>query len=497
MYPKPTHGWRSVDEFPQKAGVAILHAIYAIYHLARSSRGRTPASSASYMLFAAIIDVSLVPFYVFAALMARAECTEPVGTPNSWQTLFNDSAITYKIVYSTFLICVTCGSLHLISLLLSLYLGVLFRKISRLPPDMNPLEDNLTSRHKRNKSSILENSNNQASMATSNSGLESEIDDPLISPRRSVPFMHTRNDSGSNLSEVPHPNASPRASRSDISTSLYGQPSSERNSRTIMSSILGHPPIQGPSNLTSRTHFPILTLPNRQPTIPDLTEKAQSRAQSTPGKQPPQDQQQTLNRSPTTSSSVYSTDTTTATNTTMNARSLSTVPSLPDNNWITHPSSSPSPSPSPPRELKNLGKKGAYQPLSQISPFEYTFNNENQPPYIRKHPLEMNPPTPVTKQWKRRATQNQQRALTPGNGNVKHHGNWNQGPGIVGIGKARAWRGMAQQVGRPNGDGRVVSRSGVEVRGGGILPNGGVRAREVSGKLMEEGRGTSNWDLIA
>lgn len=63
---------------------------------------------------------------------------------------------------------------------------------------------------------------------------------------------------------------------------------------------------------------------------------------------------------------------------------------------------------------------------------------------------------------------------------------------MVGIGKARAWGGMGRSgIG---GGGRVVSRSGIEVRQGGILPMGGVRAREVSGKVMEEGRGdTGGW----
>ena len=61
---------------------------------------------------------------------------------------------------------------------------------------------------------------------------------------------------------------------------------------------------------------------------------------------------------------------------------------------------------------------------------------------------------------------------------------------MVGIGKARAWGGMGRSgAGNLGGGGRVVSRSGVEVRQGGILPSGGVRAREVSGKVMEEGRG--------
>jgi len=43
------------------------------------------------------------------------------------------------------------------------------------------------------------------------------------------------------------------------------------------------------------------------------------------------------------------------------------------------------------------------------------------------------------------------------------------------------------------GGGRVVSRSGVEIGERGILPSGGVRAREVSGKVMEEGRGSGGW----
>lgn len=120
-------------------------------------------------------------------------------------------------------------------------------------------------------------------------------------------------------------------------------------------------------------------------------------------------------------------------------------------------------------------------------------------------PLEMNPPTPPIQQQKRRQAPGQ-RALTPGNGNAQ--GTWD-GPGTIGIGKARAWGGMGRSAGGMGaagrgsgpmngggrgGGGRVVSRSGVEVGARGILPNGGVRAREVSGKVMEEGRGTgSGW----
>ena len=39
-------------------GISGLHSLYAIYHLARKASGRTPASSASYMLFACFFDRS-------------------------------------------------------------------------------------------------------------------------------------------------------------------------------------------------------------------------------------------------------------------------------------------------------------------------------------------------------------------------------------------------------------------------------------------------------
>jgi len=298
---------------------------------------------------------------------------------------------------------------------------------------MNPLEDNLTSRHKRNKSSLMD------SQTTSSPKRGSQVDDPLMSPVRSVPFMHTRNDSHTNITNVPHLNFSPRASQVNLASPYYDQPRSYQASRENFGEA-------SPSKRASHTYYPSLT-------------------QDSPTKAPVE--QTSLKRSPTKASSVYSTATKTS-------RTRSTTPSLPDSNWITHPS--PSPSPSPPSEISHLRNKAAYQPLHQSSPFEYssTVHDENLIP----RPLEMHPPTPPPDQQKARQ---EARALTPSTGNAAiTQGNW--GPGMVGIGKARAWGGMG-------GGGRVVSRSGVEVRQGGIYPSGGVRAREVSGKVMEEGRG--------
>ena len=428
---------------------------------------------------------------------------------------------------------------------------------------MNPLEDNLTSRHKRNKSSLLDNRLSQISTSTVKIP-EANTKDPLMASP-TIPFMRTRKDSYSNTENISHPNASARASPTDVSTAFHEQPPahrspyteirgpfydlplSQRSSRTKMQSqtddqsyshdddscakfagapdlntndtlsrtdlatpFYDQPPahrstrteIQGPfydqhspSHRSSRTMFPVLSQgesppkTSSQPTIVRAPTKSSSIYSDTTN---PSNRfnQPSIKRSPTKSSSIYSTNTITTIGTSRPAstRPRSTAPSFPDDNWITHPSPSPSPSPSPPRELKHLLNKPSYQPLSQTSPFEYADNNENF------RPLNMNPPTPpLNKQKPRLGVGIDQRAWTPGRGNLGHGGGW--APGTVGIGKAKAWGGMGRSgpVGM-GGGGRVVSRSGVEVKERGIYPSGGIRAREVSGKVMEEGRtGTGGW----
>lgn len=122
---------------------------------------------------------------------------------------------------------------------------------------MNPLEDNLTSRHKRNKSSLFDNRMSQATTATANSQTNSKAEDPLISPPRTVPFMHTRNSSHDNITNVSHPNASPRVSRTDLAAPFYDQPPAHRSSRTEIQEPFYKQPVSQRSsriNLQSQYH---------------------------------------------------------------------------------------------------------------------------------------------------------------------------------------------------------------------------------------------------
>ncbi|KAI9886670.1 MAG: NADPH-adrenodoxin reductase [Watsoniomyces obsoletus] len=215
--------------------IAMIHCIYAIYHLCRNPTGRTPTSTASYMLFASGLDAVFLPFYVFIALTSNTQYTRPIGKM-LWKSVFDDKIADRKIVRAVFLFGVVNGSLHLISLLVSIFLALVFRKIARLPPDMNPLEDNLTSRHKRTKSEMMDKRSSQASTTTTasttgGSGLghahhHSQSQEPLIStPRRSVPFMHTRDSfgGGGGSSNKHQSSPSARNSRADLPSQLQQQ----------------------------------------------------------------------------------------------------------------------------------------------------------------------------------------------------------------------------------------------------------------------------------
>ena len=376
----------------------------------RSSKGRTPASSASYMLFAAIFDAGLIPFYVFTALISHQQYYESSVSLGRWQTLFEDDAKTLKIIYSTYLISVTTGAIHLVSLCISIYLAFIFKKIANLPPDMNPLEDNLTSRHKRNKSSL-------STAATEINNRDSHLSAPLIDAPRMVPFMHTRTDSSNSVSPQRRQVHSHQNSRTDLP--LYQQPRSQRSSRADL------------------------------PPSPDRSPKRTS---------------QYSDPKPTTS------------------RPNSTHSSMTDN-WVTYPSPSPSPPTAGPPEFQHLrttkNLPNPTQPQPQIKNYDFA----NKTP----RPLEMNPPTPpITSYYGNRG---EHRALAPTSGNPA----WYEDPNTPQRLQQQPQHGRGDSFGAVRdktryygnlhaGKGRVVS-SGAKVE-----ERGGMRAREVSGKVAEEGR---------
>ncbi|KAF2747831.1 hypothetical protein M011DRAFT_499798 [Sporormia fimetaria CBS 119925] len=218
-------------------GVDMVHCLYAVYHLLRSAKSRPAGSSASYHFFALVMDAGFIPLYVFTALLSKRNHNEPAGTDGRWRTVFPTGEETDTVLQTAWLAATAVGGLHIASLLLDLYLLIVFRKISKLPPDMNPLEENLTSRrkakHKHKSSSVttiteLTGDDKRFSIksgATTLVGDRNSQTDPLISEKMipapdetRMAFMRTRTNSNSGMTYSPHTPNSARHSR------LYSQP---------------------------------------------------------------------------------------------------------------------------------------------------------------------------------------------------------------------------------------------------------------------------------
>ncbi|KAI5920249.1 hypothetical protein F4810DRAFT_447627 [Camillea tinctor] len=186
-------------------GVVALSCAYAIWHLRRPARARPPASSAAYQLFAGITDLAVLPLYAFGAMSV-------VNHGSEWSTILPTDSYNKILVDAEFYALISAGGLHVVSLGISAWLGHIFRRIAYMPPDLNPLEDHLTSRakHKRNKSSV-------ASGYTVTSEDEKRLSTALDGSRPlSMPFTETRA-AGSRDSFGP----SKRDSRSDLPSRQY------------------------------------------------------------------------------------------------------------------------------------------------------------------------------------------------------------------------------------------------------------------------------------
>ncbi|KAF2450336.1 hypothetical protein P171DRAFT_468692 [Karstenula rhodostoma CBS 690.94] len=237
-----TEGW--LMRIPPGADIVVC--LYAIYHLLRNAKSRPPGSSAGYHFFALVMDCGFIPFYVFTTLMSKRNLDEEAGTEGRWRTFFPTDEETDRVLLTAWLTTTTVAGLHLAAIVLDMYLVYVFRKIARLPPDMNPLEENLTSRrktkHKHKNSSIsaitpLTQADKRFSAQTSttlNTDHRNSQAAPLITERdvpspdrKQMSFMHSRTHSDTTYS--PHTPNSARQSREKFT--MYAQVNSAQQSR--------------------------------------------------------------------------------------------------------------------------------------------------------------------------------------------------------------------------------------------------------------------------
>jgi hypothetical protein len=155
---------------------------YALYNLQRSAKRRPATSSASYNAFSFFVDIALLPFYVFIAFFTANNWQMDPGDVGRWSTFFHSASKDGKVLESAFLIGSVVGALHLFSLPIDIFLFSRFKKIAQYPPDMNPLEDNLTSRI--NRKHTYKSSDASASMSEQRLAMLSGSSVSLSSPSR-------------------------------------------------------------------------------------------------------------------------------------------------------------------------------------------------------------------------------------------------------------------------------------------------------------------------
>jgi hypothetical protein len=162
-----------------------------------------------------IMDMSLIPLYVYTAWFAHENWVAAPDNDKRWKNIFNkDLTSTDTLLFATFLIPIVVGGLHLISLGLGLYLTILFKKIASLPHDMNPLEDNLTSRkhqYKNSEASAVSMMQKPGHMSGSTLNINDRRFSKSAHEDRTVEFRNSR--VGAEMDYSPHNPQSARLSR--------------------------------------------------------------------------------------------------------------------------------------------------------------------------------------------------------------------------------------------------------------------------------------------
>nr|POE94449.1 hypothetical protein CFP56_16689 [Quercus suber] len=202
------------------------------------------------------MDVGLIPFYVFVAMVTNSQYTDSIGVngetaDNTWSSFFAP-AVTTVLLLSIWICAIALGGLHLISAGFDVALIIIFRKIAHLPPDMNPLEENLTGRrafnpkHKHKNSeytlssdtSMTDAEKKMAHMSTStfsvnNQSRSSVAERDAVNNDRRIPFRHSRTGSTTDLAFSPHNPETARWSRHqyDGQQNLYREAASTEKSR--------------------------------------------------------------------------------------------------------------------------------------------------------------------------------------------------------------------------------------------------------------------------
>lgn len=87
------------------------------------------------------LDIGLVPFLAYIAMLGASEYGEPARGTTRWTSIFNSTAASTRILLAVWILAAIEACLLAVTAILCIYLIYIFRKISQLPEAMNPLLD--------------------------------------------------------------------------------------------------------------------------------------------------------------------------------------------------------------------------------------------------------------------------------------------------------------------------------------------------------------------
>ena len=121
--------------------IVVLTTSYALFNLLRPVSSQPPGNAATYHCYAMFLDIGLIPFLAYIAMLAASEYGEPARATTRWTSIFNSTAASTRILLAMWVLAAIEACLLAAAAILCIYLIYIFRKISQLPEAMNPLLD--------------------------------------------------------------------------------------------------------------------------------------------------------------------------------------------------------------------------------------------------------------------------------------------------------------------------------------------------------------------
>ena len=180
------------------------------------------------------MDTCLFGLFLAIGFMTRYYYLQQPATEGRWRSVFHTTAETNEFLMVTYLGFFALSGLHLVSFIMDTWLCWIYRKISQLPPDMNPLEEGSSQNTSESVSFEKRAVNTPGSRTSGVSALRQSqvgVRDSLISNDGGRPMSFFGSRADQDVGYSPHNPRTARWSQTNLAEQVYQQSGSARDSR--------------------------------------------------------------------------------------------------------------------------------------------------------------------------------------------------------------------------------------------------------------------------